>query len=210
MTAEKISAGLVALRQDLPSDALQKLVALLRELGRWGRRVNLTAILEPGEMVSAHVLDSLAVRSFIRGPRVIDIGTGAGFPGLPLAIAEPDTEFTLLDSNGKKIGFVTHVIGELGLTNVTAVKARAEDYAPGKRFDTVIARALATVPRLVELSAHLVREDGQLLALKGKYPAAELEATTASPEWEYSVTKLTVPFLEPHARHVVSVRRKKS
>lgn len=210
MTAEKISAGLEVLRQDLPAGALQQLVALLRELGRWGRRVNLTAILEPGEMVSVHILDSLAVRPFVKGPRVIDIGTGAGFPGLPLAITEPDMEFTLLDSNGKKISFVNHVIGELGLANVTAVKARAEDYAPGKRFDTVTARALATVPRLVELSAHLVREDGQLLALKGKYPAAELEATTASPEWEYSVTELVVPFLDSHARHVVSVRRKKT
>jgi 16S rRNA (guanine527-N7)-methyltransferase len=161
-------------------------------------------------MIAAHVLDSLAVRPFLEGPRVIDIGTGAGFPGLPLAIVEPDLEFTLLDSNGKKISFVNHMIAELGLSNVAATKARAEDYAPGKRFDTVIARALATVPRLIELSAHLVREDGQLLALKGKYPAEELEPITASPEWDFSVTELTVPFLEAHARHVVSVRRKKT
>ncbi len=160
-------------------------------------------------MVSAHILDSLAARPFLEGSQVIDIGTGAGFPGLPLAVAAPHIEFTLLDSNGKKISFVKHMIGELGLSNVNAIKARAEDYAPGKRFDTVIARALATVPRLVELSSHLVREDGQLLALKGKYPAAELEVITASPEWEFSVTELTVPFLEAHARHVVSVRRKK-
>jgi 16S rRNA (guanine527-N7)-methyltransferase len=210
LPAEKIAAGVAALDQVLPGPAVAQLAALLGELARWGKRINLTAILDPEEMVSAHILDSLAVRPFIAGPQVIDIGTGAGFPGLPLAIAEPDIEFALLDSNGKKISFVRHMIGELGLANVTATKARAEDYAPGKRFDTVIARALATVPRLVELSAHLVREDGQLLALKGKYPAEELEAMTAFPEWEFSVTQLTVPFLEAHARHVVSVRRIKT
>jgi 16S rRNA (guanine527-N7)-methyltransferase len=198
------------LGQDLTADAAAQLATLLSELQRWGKRINLTAILDPDEMIAAHVLDSLAVRPLLEGPRVIDIGTGAGFPGLPLAIVEPDLEFTLLDSNGKKISFVNHMIAELGLSNVAATKARAEDYAPGKRFDTVIARALATVPRLIELSAHLVREDGQLLALKGKYPAEELEPITASPEWDFSVTELTVPFLEAHARHVVSVRRKKT
>lgn len=209
-STEKIAAGVALLGQKLPDHAISQLATLLNELGRWGKRINLTAILDPDEMVSGHVLDSLAARPYIEGPAIIDIGTGAGFPGLPLAIAEPDVEFTLLDGNGKKISFVSHMIGELGLSNVTAVKARAEDYAPGKRFDTVIARALATVPRLVEISAHLVREDGQLLALKGKYPAKELEELTASPEWEFIVTKLTVPFLEAHARHAVSVRRIKT
>jgi 16S rRNA (guanine527-N7)-methyltransferase len=210
VSAEKIAAGAADLGQDLTAGAAAQLAALLSELQRWGKRINLTAILDPDEMIAAHVLDSLAVRPLLQGPQIIDIGTGAGFPGLPLAIVEPDLEFTLLDSNGKKISFVTHMIAELGLSNVTAAKARAEDYAPGNRFDTVIARALATVPRLVELSAHLVREDGQLLALKGKYPAEELEPITASPEWDFSVTELTVPFLEAHARHVVSVRRIKN
>ena len=113
----------------------------------------------------------------------------------------------LLDSNGKKISFVKHMIGKLGLGNVEAVQARAEDYAPGKRFDTVIARALATVPRLVQLSAHLVGEDGQLLALKGKYPAEELESITTLPEWDFTVTPVEVPGLEAHARHIVSLER---
>ena len=184
-----------------------QLEALLTELDRWNQRINLTAIRKVDEMVAGHILDSLVVLPMLRGPRVLDIGTGAGFPGLPLAIVEPGTEFVLLDSNGKKISFVERMIAALGLKNAKAVKARAEDYAPGKRFDTVIARALASLPRLVELSAHLVGEDGRLLALKGKYPAEELEAIRSLPEWEYSVQPVDVPGLEAHARHVVKLER---
>lgn len=210
MLADRIGAGVSALGQDLPAEAVQKLARLLTELERWNRRVNLTAIRDLNEMVSGHVLDSLVVRPLVRGPRVIDIGTGAGLPGLPLAIADPGTEFVLLDSNGKKISFVTHMIGELDLPNVEAIKARAEDYAPGMRFDTVIARALASVPRLVKLSSHLVGENGQLLALKGKHPAVELEEINTLAEWKYSITELTVPGLEARARHAVRLQRSKA
>ena len=204
---QQIQQGATALGQQLDASQLASLETLLEELQRWNRRINLTAIRDVDEMVSGHVLDSLAVRSGLRGSAVLDIGTGAGFPGLPLAIVERDVDFVLLDSNGKKISFVKHMIGKLGLGNVEAVKARAEDYAPGKRFDTVIARALATVPRLVQLSAHLVGEDGQLLALKGKYPAEELESITTLPEWDFTVTPVEVPGLEAHARHIVSLER---
>ena len=208
MTAEsEIETGLALLGQQIPDGAVVCLGRLLRELEHWSKRVNLTAIREPGAMVSGHILDSLAVRPFLKGSRIIDIGTGAGFPGLPLAIAEPALTFELLDSNGKKISFVRHMIGELGLVNAEAIKARAEDYAPGTGFDTVIARALASIPRLVELAARLVGEDGQLLALKGRYPAEELEPITALPDWDYSVHELTVPGLEAHARHVVRLVR---
>lgn len=210
MVRDQIEAGARTIGLELSSDALSQLATLTTELRRWGRRINLTAILEPHDIVNSHILDSLAVDSYLQGPRIIDIGTGAGFPGLPLAIANPHTEFTLLDSNGKKLSFVRHIVGLLDLGNVTVVKARSEDYAPGSRFDTVIARALAAAPRLVELAAHLVREDGQLLALKGKQPAAELHAINALSGWEYSATEITVPGLEAHARHVVSVRRKKT
>jgi 16S rRNA (guanine527-N7)-methyltransferase len=202
-----IKAGFDSLQQDLPDGAIAKLVRLLTELERWNRRVNLTAIRDLETMVSGHILDSLTVRPLLEGRRVIDVGTGAGFPGLPLAIAEPQIEFGLLDSNGKKISFVQHVIGELGLSNASAIRARAEDYAPAERFDTVIARALASIPKLLQLAGHLIREEGVLLALKGKHPAAELESIEEIPGWKYVVTDVTVPGLETHARHVVCLRR---
>ena len=202
-----ITAGLDSLQRDLPDGAIAKLAQLLTELERWNRRVNLTAIRDLETMVSGHILDSLTVRPLLEGRRVIDVGTGAGFPGLPLAIAEPQIEFGLLDSNGKKVSFVQHVIGELGLSNATAIRARAEDYAPAERFDTVIARALASIPKLLQLAGHLIREEGVLLALKGKHPAAELESIEEIPGWKYVVTDVTVPGLESHARHVVCLRR---
>jgi 16S rRNA (guanine527-N7)-methyltransferase len=205
--AAAIARGAEKLTLELPPGAPGKLSLLLCELARWNRRINLTAIVDPDEMVSAHVLDSLSVRPLLEGPRIIDVGTGAGFPGLPLAIVAPDLSFELLDSNGRKISFVRHMIGELGLANVIAVNARAKDYAPGKRFDTVIARALASLAGLLKLAGHLVEEDGVLLALKGKHPAAELDAIKNVPGWESSVTELTVPGLAAHARHVVSLRR---
>ena len=191
----------------LSADSVERLATLIEELGRWGRRINLTAIRDPQAMVSRHVLDSLAVRPLLHGRRVVDIGTGAGFPGLPLAIVESDREFLLLDANSRKLGFVQHIIGLLGLENAAVAKARAEDYAPGERFDTVIARALAAIARLTELGGHLLGEDGVLLALKGKLPTEELNDLPGS--WEYSVTKLKVPGLEDHARHAIVLRKRR-
>ncbi len=157
-------------------------------------------------MVSRHLLDSLAVQPYLRGARVLDVGTGAGFPGLPLAIVEPAKSFVLLDSNNKKIRFVEHAARLLDLDNVTAVKSRAENYAPGIRFDTVIARAVAALPRLLEIAGHHVGEGGVFLALKGRYPAEELEALPDT--WESSVTELTVPGLEQGSRHAVIIEHR--
>jgi 16S rRNA (guanine527-N7)-methyltransferase len=178
---------------------------LLDELERWNRKVNLTAVRDRDQMVTLHLRDSLVAQPFLEGKQILDVGTGPGFPGLPLAIVESDREFTLLDSNNKKIQFVRHVAGLLGLDNVTAVKARGEDYAPGHRFDTVIARALASLPRLVEIAGHHVREDGVFVALKGRYPAEELEELPAP--WSHEVIALDVPGLEKGSRHAVLLRR---
>ena len=202
-----IAAGLARLGQELPQGATAKLSRLLAELERWNRKLNLTAIRDPAAMVAGHLLDSLAVRPLLEGKRVLDVGTGAGFPGLPLAIAEPGIDFELLDSHGRKIGFVRHMIGELGLANAAAVNLRAEDYAPAERFDTVIARAFASIPEMLKLAGHLVREDGVLLALKGKHPATELASIQEASGWNYVVTEVTVPGLETHARHAVCLRR---
>lgn len=179
---------------------------LLEELARWNRRVNLTAIRDRDEMITAHLLDSLVARPLLHGKRILDVGTGAGFPGLPLAVCEPDRVFALVDSNNKKIMFVQHVAALLGLNNVTASKARTEDYAPVERFDTVIARAVGPLARLVDIAGHHVGEDGVFVALKGRYPAQELEQL---PErWGYEVVELQVPGLEQGSRHAVILRRR--
>jgi len=201
-----IATAIGKLGQELPPGAAEKFAALLAELEKWNRRVNLTAIRDPDEMVTGHLLDSLVARPLLAGTRILDVGTGPGFPGLPLAIAEPQRHFTLLDSNRKKIMFVQHVAGLLGLDNVAAVKGRGEDYAPGQRFDTVIARALAALPRLVEIAGHHVREDGVFVALKGRYPAEELEQMSGKP-WSHVVTELRVPGLQKGSRHAVLLRR---
>ena len=204
LLVEHIAGGARSLGQQLAEESVQKCARLLCELERWNARMNLTAIREPREMVNGHILDSLVVRPQVVGKSLIDIGTGAGFPGLPIAIAEPGLAVELLDSNARKIGFVQHVIGELDISNATAVRSRAENYAPAKRFDTVIARALASIPHLIELAGHLVAEKGVLLALKGRYPADELEEIPDA--WDHEVTELAVAGLD--ARHVVTLRRR--
>ena len=182
-----------------------KFDALLDELERWNRKVNLTAVRDRRDMQTLHIEDSLVARPLLEGRRILDVGCGPGFPGLPLAIAEPEREFVLLDSNNKKIRFVEHAARLLGLDNVTAVKARGEDYAPGHRFDTVIARALAALPKLVEIAGHHVGEDGVFVALKGRYPAEEIQELPAP--WSHDVMELDVPGLEKGSRHAVLLRR---
>ena len=204
MTA-RIQKALDELGRSFPQGTADKLGTLINELGRWNRKVNLTAIRDKDEMVSAHLLDSLVAAPLLEGKTVLDVGTGPGFPGLPLAIVQPERQFTLLDSNNKKIMFVQHAAGLLGLDNVSAVKGRGEDYAPGHGFDTVIARALAALPRLVEIAGHHVGEDGVFVALKGRYPTEELEELKSP--WCHAVTELNVPGLEKGSRHAVLLRR---
>ena len=201
---KQIEHALAQLGQDLPQAAAGQFTTLLDELGRWNQRVNLTAIRDRDEMVTGHLLDSLVVRPLLHGKRILDVGTGAGFPGLPLAICEPDRDFVLLDSNNKKIMFVQHVAALLGLSNVTACKARTQDYAPAERFDTVIARAVGPLARLVEMAGHHVGEDGVFVALKGRYPAEELQELPQ--RWTSVVQELAVPGLEAGSRHAVTLR----
>jgi 16S rRNA (guanine527-N7)-methyltransferase len=152
-----------------------RLNTLLDELARWNRRYNLTGIRTREAMLTHHVLDSLAVSTHLVGKRVADVGTGAGFPGLPLALCNPDRHFTLIDSTAKKIRFVSHAAQLLGLTNVTALQARAETLRVDAPFDTVVARAFAPLPQLLGTVAHLCGPQSRVLAMKGRWPQAELE-----------------------------------
>jgi 16S rRNA (guanine527-N7)-methyltransferase len=204
----RIQAALDGLGQSFPEGTADKLGVLIDELERWNRKVNLTAIRDRGEMITGHLLDSLVAAPLLEGKTVLDVGTGPGFPGLPLAIVHPERQFTLLDSNNKKIMFAQHAAGLLGLDNVSAVKARGEDYAPGHGFDTVIARALAALPRLLEIAGHHVGEDGVFVALKGRYPTEEIkELEELELPWRHAVTELNVPGLEKGSRHAVLLRR---
>ena len=207
--ASKIQSALERLETSYSDDTAEKFCTLIDELERWNSKVNLTAIRNRDEMITSHLLDSLVAGPLLEGDSILDVGTGPGFPGLPLAIVHPERQFTLLDSNNRKIMFAQHVAGLLDLDNVSTVKGRGEDYAPGHGFDTVIARALAALPRLVEIAGHHVGEDGVFVALKGRYPEEELEALVELDiPWSHAVTELDVPGLEKGSRHAVLLRRR--
>jgi 16S rRNA (guanine527-N7)-methyltransferase len=175
-TAARLSLGLRKLCVALAPAQVEALGMLLDELADWNSRMNLTAIREPSEAVDKHLLDSLAVLSHLRGLAVADVGSGAGFPGLPLAIADPDRRFVLIEATGKKVKFLRHVVTRLDLANVEVVPLRAESYRPPRPFDCVIARALGPLAEFVRVSGHLVGRGGRLLAMKGRVPEAEIEA----------------------------------
>jgi 16S rRNA (guanine527-N7)-methyltransferase len=198
-----LSAGLATLNL-AGADRERKLLELVNLLAEWNARFNLTAITEPLAVVRKHVLDSLTVQPWVHGPRVLDLGTGAGFPGLPLAIVNPTLEFVLLDSTAKKLAFVREAARALALENVAAVHARAERYS-GPRAATVIARAVGDLSRLCGWSERLLAPGGSLVAMKGRYPARELKAIPKG--WlAVLVQKVAVPELAD-ARHVVVLER---
>ena len=167
----------------------------MRLLAKWNAAYNLTAVRDPQEMVTRHLLDSLALLPYVQGPRVLDIGTGPGLPGIPLAVARPDCSFTLLDANAKKTRFVTQAVGELGLKNVDVVQARVENYRPVEKFDTLVARAFSSIADMLNNAQHLCAPGGRFLAMKGVYPEEELAAIPAA----YAVSEvvaLKVPGLD--------------
>jgi 16S rRNA (guanine527-N7)-methyltransferase len=185
----------------LDATQAQRLLRLLDELSHWNRSYNLTAITARPAMISAHLLDSLAAQPDLRGTLVADVGTGAGFPGLPLAVAEPRRSFTLVDSVAKKIRFVAHAVRTLGLENVTPLQARIETYVPGQPFDTVMARAYATLADLLESIQGLCGPQTRVLALKGHYPHDELAEIPRG--WRLEQTReVQVPGLDAE-RHIL-------
>ncbi|MFZ9609420.1 MAG: 16S rRNA (guanine(527)-N(7))-methyltransferase RsmG [Methylococcales bacterium] len=162
--------GLESLNLAFDEKKIEQLMSFIKLLEKWNKAYNLTSIRNTEDMVSLHLLDSLAILPFIEGKYVIDIGTGAGLPGIPLAIYLPGIDFTLLDSNAKKTRFVQQAILELKLNNVTVCHSRVENYLPETSFDTVITRAFASLSDIVKLSAHLVSQSGVILAMKGQLP----------------------------------------
>ena len=190
---------------ELSDNDAERMVRLLDELDDWNQRMNLTAIRERSQQITKHLLDSLSVQPFVRGERILDVGTGAGFPGLPLAIVNPNRQFTLLDSTAKKLKFIEHVAQVLELKNVTTVHARAEAYHVHERFDTVLSRAVGPVERFVKWAGHLCVGGGRLLAMKGRYPTDELKALPSG--WKLAqVHRLDVPGLDEE-RHLVEICR---
>jgi 16S rRNA (guanine527-N7)-methyltransferase len=169
----QLEIGLRAMGLHVPVPVQTQLVRFLLLLHRWNQSYNLTAIRDPVEMVSKHLLDSLAVMPYIEGETVLDVGSGAGLPGIPLALALPQRRFVLLDSNGKKTRFLTQAKIELGLENVEIVNQRVEDYRPGLYFDVIVARAWADATAMLEKTAHLQRPGTQILVMQGKLDIPE-------------------------------------
>lgn len=192
---ERLTRDAAVLGVNLAPAGAGRLFALLDELERWNRSYNLTAIESREEMVTHHLLDSLSISPDLAGTRIADVGTGAGFPGLPLAIANPERQFTLIDSSGKKTRFIAHAVRTLELRNVTAVHSRAETLRPKVPFDTVTARALAPLPELLALLEPLCGPKTRVLAMKGRWPAEELERLPAP--WRLTGSRaLKVPGLD--------------
>jgi 16S rRNA (guanine527-N7)-methyltransferase len=188
----------------LDETQVARLLQLLDLVTEWNAKFNLTAIREPLDMVRKHLLDSLTVQPWLVGPRITDVGTGAGFPGLPLAIVNPQMWFTLVDSTQKKIRFVEHAAAELGLAHVTAVAVRAESYRPDQQSNTVVSRALAALPTFVAQAGHLCAKSGRLLAMKGRHPADEIAALPRG--WRSRTEKLHVPGLADERTLVILER----
>lgn len=170
-----LTAGIVQLGLEVEADKVEQLLSFIRLIQKWNKAYNLTAVLESIEMVYLHLLDSLAILPYIGLGSVIDIGTGAGLPGIPLAIYQPDTQFVLLDSNAKKTRFVQQVIVELQLKNVIVSHARVESYQAEQKFATVITRAFASMAEIQQLTAHLLADNGEILAMKGHPSEQELQ-----------------------------------
>ncbi|EOD78133.1 rRNA small subunit methyltransferase, glucose inhibited division protein GidB [Grimontia indica] len=190
---------------NIPAEQQAQLIGYVEMLHKWNKAYNLTSVRDPNEMIVKHIMDSIVVSQHLDGQSYIDVGTGPGLPGIPLAIINPEKSFTLLDSLGKRIRFIRQVLHEQKITNVTAVQSRVEDFQPEQGFDGVLSRAFASMSDMVNWCHHLPSPQGQFLALKGQVDQVEIDELPAG----CSVTDikpLTVPGLEGQ-RHLVILAR---
>lgn len=201
-----LKRGLTAIEVRLDASAIDQLVDYLVLLEKWNKVYNLTAVRQLDKMVSHHLLDSLSVLPYLNGQRLLDVGSGAGLPGIPLAIARGDWQVTLLDSNHKKAAFLRQAVAELPLANVTVACERVEAWRPEAPFDLIITRAFAELGEFAQASAHLLAAGGRLAAMKGLYPYEEIDRLPH----EFivrEVVKLKVPGLNAE-RHLVTMERR--
>ncbi|WML89783.1 16S rRNA (guanine(527)-N(7))-methyltransferase RsmG [Thiothrix lacustris] len=183
----------------------QLLNRYLQLLQRWNKVYNLTAVRDPAEMQSLHIADSISVAPYLRGETCLDVGSGAGLPGIPLAILQPERHFTLLDTNGKKTRFIQQAVLELGLKNVTVIQTRVESWQPAGHFDAIISRAFASLRDFVTFTGKHAGENGILYAMKGRYPASELAELPMG--WQMTAQHpLHVPGLDAE-RHLLELQR---
>jgi 16S rRNA (guanine527-N7)-methyltransferase len=200
-----LAEGVSALQLTLTAEQQQRLLAFIALLEKWNRSFNLTAVTGAELMVTQHLLDSLSILPYIQGERVLDVGSGAGLPGVPLAIARPDGHFVLLDSNNKKTRFIQQAVLELKLVNVSVVKSRIEEYRPDRAFDTVISRAFSSLDEFVTACHAACGPQTRLLAMKGLYPGDELKQLTGT-GYSAEVSRLNVPGLVAE-RHLVVLQK---
>ncbi|WP_245921337.1 16S rRNA (guanine(527)-N(7))-methyltransferase RsmG [Bowmanella denitrificans] len=197
--------GLANLSLSVSLTQKQNLVRFVQLIDKWNKAYNLTSVRDPKEMLVKHILDSIVVAPLLQGSRFIDVGTGPGLPGIPLAIMRPDCEFVLLDSLGKRVRFIKQVAHELALPNVQAVQCRVEEFQQGIPFDAVLSRAFASIKDMLHWCQHLVDSEGVFLALKGQFPGEEMDDIPANFAVS-EVVKLDVPGLDAQ-RHLVKIRK---
>jgi 16S rRNA (guanine527-N7)-methyltransferase len=203
---QRLGAGLAALKFELPSSVVERLLDYVDLLHKWNATYNLSAVRDPAEMVTRHLLDSLAIVPYVEGATLADLGTGAGLPGIPLAIVAPQRAVSVVDSNGKKTRFLRAAVRELKLSNVRVVESRVE--AVEGEYDCVTARAFASLADMLGWGGHLLAAQGRWLALKGRFPQDELDGVPAGFRID-AVDALAVPGLDAE-RHVVVIRRSRS
>lgn len=187
-----LNAGLIELKLTLSNLQKKQFIDYLQLLLKWNQTYNLVASHDANQILISHVFDSLSIAAYLEGKNILDVGSGAGFPGIPLAIIFPEKKFTLLDSIGKKIQFLTQVKIKLALQNVRVIQHRVEEYKSQACYDNIISRAVTSIPKLIDLTQHLLCHQGKYLMMKG---IQHLEVGELSSAWQITTEPLFVPYL---------------